>query len=1315
MFGTAAFGQIACGQIVGQVFTSLAVTAALSVAPQAALAAPSPLAAVSGCTLATAATLTTGTNRFEASAGISLGTQAPLALRANLATHPTITIGVGEPIFDPAIFDGSTLFDTRRRSSTQLLVSGPFLAAPTLTVGVAAPNLAVGAIAFTADTSVLLGTTATLRSLPATFAATVTIPIGIVGNLVKTGYGFSSVVIAFNGAITQNVRRGSISISDELNEAPNTCDFIVDGSPPSIGTDVRIGLRDLQAANLLFGGEVLKVMETFSGQPSHPAWQVNCRDYAFLLNRRKVWAKYTQTSATTIALELLQQYTTGFSTTGIVAGLPAIDVEFDGVDVLAALSKIATLIGGYCDVTAAKVVRLFITNTDPPLTLTDTDPLFKMNPPLGLTRDLSQVRTVVKVKGIGKSVAGNSGMRITAGDTLLPLEDTEPFGTAAGQAITDDQQILNYTATTPGGIPAKVGNTSAPPGSLIAAIATGVVGGLIGNYRWAVAFANAAGETPIGTPSNQLACPDRTSPVSTIGLGPTGNVGPLVGRYGYKVANVTSRGTTLLGPETARVASALSRPPAPSVSTASGPGPLMINTTYAYAASYVTPYGETDASLWTSYTPPGISIGSVTTADVFSFGGIIDGPYYVGISIVTALGELGLVTTYIGTNHLSGGPGGVTIWSWNTGGRIESGYRYYYACTAYHDTYGETPLGPSVSFFNNSGSALKFTIQLPSALANQTGLRLYRRAEPVTDPSYSSAYQLVGEYGGGGYQILDNYSQGELGDKYPKQGRAGVRIRYTLSASSESGIYARRIYRTKSGGAEYFLIGEIQNNAGGQQWLDLLDDNALTQRSPAVPTTGRAAFVTPPSGPSGITGRRIYRTKGNGSQVYLAGEVKDNGTSGWVDTVPDNTLTVGPNMSPAGIGEQHLLTSIPIGPPGTLARALYRTKSGGSEFFLLGRVSDNTSGTFVDNVPDANLGEGGPLVNTAGASAAQLSNIPIGGSGVTKRILYRTNGSADPATFKYLATIDNNTDTTFVDDKPDSDLGRPPSEATNLGALPGDIVLNVDKTIGFPSAGWVRADSQYIRYTGISGLSLIGIPPVKPVAAVTRSGNVATMTVFNHGWQTNDVITVLGANQSEYNGVRKITVLSADVFTYKVEGFPVSPGTGTISAAPNGAITAPIAGGNTILTVPMLTGVSSLIRPVQIGATVSLWVVRSSSTGIAQLQTLEGGDGIREYNITDSSLESIAACQQRGDADLALFQFAQITLTYRTQDTTTRSGRTVHVTLPPPYTLTGDFLIQSVHISNIDQELRTLPFFDVTLSSTRFSLEDVIRHVVLTR
>lgn len=67
------------------------------------------------------------------------------------------------------------------------------------------------------------------------------------------------------------------------------------------------------------------------------------------------------------------------------------------------------------------------------------------------------------------------------------------------------------------------------------------------------------------------------------------------------------------------------------------------------------------------------------------------------------------------------------------------------------------------------------------------------------------------------------------------------------------------------------------------------------------------------------------------------------------------------------------------------------------------------------------------------------------------------------------------------------------------------------------------------------------------VDSITRSSNVATVTVAaGHNLQTGQFVTISGATQVEYNGRVKVIVTSLTVFTYVVDGSPVTPATGTI-------------------------------------------------------------------------------------------------------------------------------------------------------------------------
>ncbi len=70
----------------------------------------------------------------------------------------------------------------------------------------------------------------------------------------------------------------------------------------------------------------------------------------------------------------------------------------------------------------------------------------------------------------------------------------------------------------------------------------------------------------------------------------------------------------------------------------------------------------------------------------------------------------------------------------------------------------------------------------------------------------------------------------------------------------------------------------------------------------------------------------------------------------------------------------------------------------------------------------------------------------------------------------------------------------------------------------------------------------------KSVSSITRTSTTATVTCTGHGYTTGNTITILGANQSQYNGDHVITVTGANTFTFVVDVAAVTPATGTITA-----------------------------------------------------------------------------------------------------------------------------------------------------------------------
>lgn len=89
------------------------------------------------------------------------------------------------------------------------------------------------------------------------------------------------------------------------------------------------------------------------------------------------------------------------------------------------------------------------------------------------------------------------------------------------------------------------------------------------------------------------------------------------------------------------------------------------------------------------------------------------------------------------------------------------------------------------------------------------------------------------------------------------------------------------------------------------------------------------------------------------------------------------------------------------------------------------------------------------------------------------------------------------------------------------------------------------AEISYIRETGFHAAAS------QAVGGITRAGELATVTLNGHGYQSGNRIRIAGADQAEYNKIAIITVLTANTFTYRVSGAPATPATGAAITATN--------------------------------------------------------------------------------------------------------------------------------------------------------------------
>jgi len=94
--------------------------------------------------------------------------------------------------------------------------------------------------------------------------------------------------------------------------------------------------------------------------------------------------------------------------------------------------------------------------------------------------------------------------------------------------------------------------------------------------------------------------------------------------------------------------------------------------------------------------------------------------------------------------------------------------------------------------------------------------------------------------------------------------------------------------------------------------------------------------------------------------------------------------------------------------------------------------------------------------------------------------------------------------------------------------------------------------------------------------------------------------------------------------------------------------------------------------------------------------------------VSRPELTTNAECTSYALAVLAVFALPIQTLEYPTRDPKTTSGKTVHANLTTP-PIVGDFLIQTVAVSQFAIDGATFPLYRVSASSVRFTIEDLFR------
>jgi len=357
-----------------------------------------------------------------------------------------------------------------------------------------------------------------------------------------------------------------------------------------------------------------------------------------------------------------------------------------------------------------------------------------------------------------------------------------------------------------------------------------------------------------------------------------------------------------------------------------------------------------------------------------------------------------------------------------------------------------------------------------------------------------------------------------------------------------------------------------------------------------------------------------------------------------------------------GAGPGAVPITVALGPAGTTGRKLYRTAAGGSQLKLLATLADNTTQTYSDANLDAALGANAPATNTATAATVAITGIPIGPATVLDRYVYRT--AAGSSQLRLVSGLGNNTVTGFTDTYADAALqfNAPTGDTSGIQQPAGSVLAGSPAIIvagagwANPAGGWaiIGNGQQTIRYTGISGNSLTGIPATGPGAITATVSYNSTIT---------GAAALLGVT-----GLYPPALVNTGLFAKLIKGAPIN-----------------------------------------------LWVERNDPAAQSAIAAVDGTDGVIEHLITDER-RGEASLIQLCDADLKQYSYPIRTVPYATRDVKTKSGKPIVINLTTP-AISATLTIQDVTITEINLAPRLYPRFTVTASSVRFSLDDILRRL----
>lgn len=280
----------------------------------------------------------------------------------------------------------------------------------------------------------------------------------------RSDYFLQQLVVLIGGADqSSRIWKDSLRATDVLNEQSDTATLQVFGLYPAPGQSIVLATG--AANNRFFGGTIVRTRQVSvpqaGGQQAVKVTELECTDWTWLLNRRRVTKQYAAGTLANVAfIDVITLFTSGFTTANVKAPAPALTAPlvFIGTTVMDALTQIAQAVGWNFYPDPFQDLHFFDTeSTAAPKPLSPVNAAYDS---LDYASDLTQIRTRVLVSGGG----GQTTAPVGTGAVTIPVNECAQYSATGGSVISPGGDIVTYSSRGP----------ASGPGTLTGVPASGV-------------------------------------------------------------------------------------------------------------------------------------------------------------------------------------------------------------------------------------------------------------------------------------------------------------------------------------------------------------------------------------------------------------------------------------------------------------------------------------------------------------------------------------------------------------------------------------------------------------------------------------------------------------------------------------------------------------------------------------------------------------------------------------------------------------------------------------------------------------------------